>query len=103
MALPWVKYGKEPPQTVQLFDERLPRLQALPGVDKVAAVEKLPLKELIEPVDVFVESRPVTAGETPKAYPNTISPDYFSAMGITTLQGRPFTKPDRANTRAWSW
>lgn len=98
MALPWVKYGKDPALTVQLFDELLPRLQALPGVDKVAAVEKLPLKELIEPVDVFVETRPVTAGETPKAYPNTISPDYFSAMGITTLQGRAFTDKDRADT-----
>jgi predicted permease len=97
MALPWIKYG-EAPKKVALFDEILPRLQALPGVDQVAAVEKLPLKEPIEPVDIFLQSRPTIAGETPKAYPNLVSPDYFSVMGISRLQGRGFTNQDRAET-----
>lgn len=95
MSLPWIKYG-EAPKKVALFDQILPQLQALPGVDQVAAVEKLPLKEPIEPVDVFLESRPAIAGETPKAYPNIVSPDYFSVMGISRLQGRGFTNQDRA-------
>ncbi|HXE88034.1 MAG TPA: FtsX-like permease family protein, partial [Hyphomicrobiaceae bacterium] len=97
MALPWIKYG-EAPKKVALFDEILLRFQAVPGVDQVAAVEKLPLKEPIEPVDVFLENRPATAGETPKAYPNIVSPDYFSVMGISRLQGRGFTNQDRAET-----
>jgi len=95
MALPWIKYG-EAPNKVALFDEVLPRLRAVPGVEQVAAVEKLPLKEPIEPVDVFLASRPAVAGETPKAYPNIVSPDYFSLMGISRLQGRSFTDEDRA-------
>lgn len=95
MALPWIKYG-EAPKKVALFDELLPRLQAVPGVDQVAAVEKLPFKEPIEPVDVFLENRPAIAGETPKAYPNVVSPNYFSVLGISRLQGRGFTNQDRA-------
>jgi putative ABC transport system permease protein len=97
MALPWIKYG-EAPKKVALFDQLLPRLQALPGVEKVAAVSKLPLKEPIEPVDVWVEGRPAAAGQVPKAYPSIISPDYFSVMGISLLQGRAFTNRDRAET-----
>lgn len=97
MALPWIKYG-EPPKKVALFDELLPRIQALPGVDKVAAVDKLPLKEPIEPVDIFIENRPAVAGQVPKAYPSIVSPDYFVTMGISLLQGRGFTNKDRAES-----
>ena len=97
MALPWIKYG-EAPKKVALFDQLLPRLQALPGVEKVAAVDKLPLKEPIEPVDIFAENKPTKVGEVPKAYPSIISPDYFSVMDIALLQGRAFTPQDRADT-----
>jgi putative ABC transport system permease protein len=95
MAMPHVKYGEDSAK-YGLLDRLLPQLAAIPGVEGAAAVQFLPLKEPIEPTHFWIDGRPAqTEGEVPQAYPNQVSPSYFSLMGMALRQGRGFTEQDR--------
>jgi len=87
------RYGK-PEQQVAFYQKLLDRLGALPGVHAVGAITNLPLGhgEMISWLaveghnfdeKVFFQTRSVT-------------PRYFTAMGIRLLEGRFFTDDDSA-------
>jgi putative ABC transport system permease protein len=86
----------------QFFDDLASRLRALPGVTAVAVSDTVPPSG-------FVHSRPLSAlqasGMRPMDRPSdqgsgriaawrSVSPGYFSALGIPVLQGRAFQEGD---------
>lgn len=94
--------GKSSAKKINFIEQIVERLKVLPGVQAAAATDSLPLTqfERITPVDV--EGRPpidlskLKQGEvrvTPVSRP-TVTPDYFSAMGIPVKSGRAFTSQD---------
>jgi putative ABC transport system permease protein len=86
----WMQPTTTRPQVTLL--DLLQRLRTQPGVDSVAAVSSLS-RSTEPPRQGFVleQSQP---DETPLANFQGITPDYFDAMGIPLLKGRPFTERD---------
>lgn len=70
----------------------LSRVESLPGVDAAATTMTYPLGDIdiVFPPHVFGEP----PSRTPDSGLNSISPDYFRALGIPVVQGRAFTNAD---------
>jgi putative ABC transport system permease protein len=76
------------------YQQVLERLQALPGVQSVGAVSRLPLAG-------GNSSRSFSVPGNEKGYSADIrvsTPDYFRAMGIPLLRGRSFSESDLGNS-----
>jgi len=77
------------PQAVEFFRNLFAKLQALPGVEAVGAVNSLPLSNS-EGLRMFaVDGYPNQKGQLAEAL--QVTPNYFSAMRIPLIAGRLFT------------
>lgn len=92
--------GKSGVSKARFIEEVVERLKALPGVQSAAATDSLPLTELARIGVADVEGRPpIDFGRAkrsdviPFSRP-TVTPDYFSAMGIAVKSGRAFTSQE---------
>lgn len=70
----------------------LPSLAALPGVESVAAAQKLPLRGSGDNWGIGIRGRPDLNATT--AF-RMVTPGYFAALGAPILQGRTFQPSDR--------
>ncbi|MFY9611403.1 MAG: ABC transporter permease [Blastocatellia bacterium] len=95
LSLPQYKYRQEPQQS-EFFQRLLERVEALPGVRSAALTSVLPLSSNNSKNAFALEGREGTDNEW--ANLRIISPDYFGAMAIPVLSGRPFTKGDASGT-----
>jgi predicted permease len=87
---PTGRYDSKPSQ-MAYYHELLERLQQIPGVRYVAAVNNPPLSS-VNTTTVYE-----APDGTSKLIPTrTISEQYFAAMGIPLLAGRPFTAEDQS-------
>ncbi|MGH9863454.1 MAG: ABC transporter permease, partial [Candidatus Acidiferrales bacterium] len=95
VALPESKYPQAA-QVLPFYDQLLNRLVTLPGVKAAAITTGVPLTGGRE-TSFFVEAKPPARPEDmPLAFFDTVSADYFRAMGIPLRQGRFFTSADNA-------
>ena len=78
------------------YDKALDQVKTIPGVEAVGSINTLPLSK--GPTLGFrVDGREVTTPDKwPPANYRNVSPDYFTAMNIPVVEGRPFTKNDKA-------
>lgn len=90
--------GYEADRAVDYFETVEQRVRALPGVRAAAFGEIIPLSDRSASMDVFAGDR-TYAQEDPgvEAMANRVTPEYFSAMDITVLDGRSFAVTDRAD------
>jgi putative ABC transport system permease protein len=98
LALPRSKYA-EPPAVASFYAELLRRVRGLPGVQAAAFISHLPLSGGTGfSQSISVEGRPFVPG-APTHEPNlqSISPDYFRALGIRLVRGRTFNDSDVAS------
>jgi predicted permease len=72
------------------------RLAALPGVDHAGAVNWLPLGGALISGSIIVEGIPESRRGLWASKP-AVTADYFRALGIPLMRGRPFTERDSAN------
>lgn len=92
--------GKASPQKVNFIKQIVERLQALPGVQAVAATDSLPLTQFNRISPAEIEGRPpinlrtAKPGEVKPVSRPTVTFDYFNAMGIALRSGRTFTLQD---------
>ena len=94
IALPGAKY-RPPEKRIAFFSQLLERVRAIPGVQSAGTNSGLPLAGSNWGRSLTVEGFPVlSVGEAPMINHCVISPDYFSAMGITILKGRDFDERD---------
>jgi putative ABC transport system permease protein len=91
----------EPDQQAGFFHRTLESMNALPGVESVAAVSPLPFGGSGEVSTFGIEGAPpALPGEEAGAFFFTISPGYFKTMGIPVLSGRDFLEADgKASSR----
>jgi putative ABC transport system permease protein len=87
------------PQQVEFFDELLTRLHRLPGAAAIALSDTIPpsgamRSTIYSAIEVTGGPRP-TEGTGGMVDWRAVTPDYFSALGITMLRGREFTREDQ--------
>jgi predicted permease len=85
---------------VQFYEQLLPRLAALPGVESVSAGFPLPLSQNNIGISFSIEGRPVAKGDEPGAPVTIVTPDFFHTMRIPVLSGRAFLPTDDSKTPA---
>jgi putative ABC transport system permease protein len=78
------------------FEEIAAGIRTLPGVKEVGGIDDLPLgTELRQATRFIVEGQPIPdSGARPIAEFRTVSPGYFSALGIPLRAGRLFNEDD---------
>ena len=84
------------PEKRRLFYQNLlPRLESLPGIESAGIINFLPLSGWAAYSYFTVEDGPsLPSGEKFSAYGRAVSPNYFRTMGIPMLKGRAFTEYD---------
>lgn len=100
--VPVMTYGKTPEQTVSFYKEAIRRVEALPGVDRVAVGTAVPWRDagIFGPGFEYSTDRFVRqSGEDyPHARFRTVSPGFFSSLGIPLITGRDFNDLDRKDS-----
>jgi putative ABC transport system permease protein len=90
IAVPSTRY-KEARERAAIYQRILERLETLPGVISVGAINILPLRG-VGSSRVFIEGQPMPEpGNEQLASQRVVTPDYFRALGIPLLTGRTFT------------
>jgi predicted permease len=90
ISLPGAKYP-EIAQQIAFFDEVIGRVKALPGVQAVGVASAIPLTGWQNQTPFLAEGRQEMSQQEEL---DTVSPDYFRAMGIPLQAGRTFTEQD---------
>ena len=94
ISLPNGKYPRRP-NIDAFYDQLLPRVKSLPGVQFASASMSLPPDRLVMHNPFVVEGQPVPAGQSaPSAEELLVTPDYFKTLGIPLLRGRNFDDAD---------
>lgn len=95
VAIPAERYAT-PAQQNAFFEEVVSRLKAHPQIEAAAAAVGLPLTQFLAVTPYSVGGRDVLPlPQRPLAGLRTVTPDYFSTMGIPLISGRTFTADDR--------
>jgi putative ABC transport system permease protein len=98
LTLPDARY-KEDERRLAFFDQLLPRLRALPGVQAASSVLGLPLSGLDLIISFEIKGRPpVPPAQQPAMQVRVATPDYFGTIGIPLRRGRFFTDDDTAGS-----
>ena len=83
------------PERTAFYQQAVQRMQSLPGVRGVGGISFLPLTMQGRTTGIAVEGQPPPApGQVPFADFRSVSPGYFTTMGISLLQGRDFSWND---------
>jgi putative ABC transport system permease protein len=96
IRLPDAAY-KTPELRATVVQRMLDAVRVLPGVEFVATTQNVFLPGFSYQTLVRVKDRPTPDGQAHTVQFRRISPDYFKAMQIKTLQGRGFTDDDVAD------
>src|SRR5262249_12315864 len=96
ISLPEARYSAEASRAT-FFRGLLERAHNLPGVQAAAISMSLPPDLLAMTNPYTVEGRPLPPGSSPPAVAQLlIGGDYFRALGVPLLRGRPFNSTDVA-------
>ena len=97
--VPVMSYGKTPEQVVGFYKETIRRIKTLPGVDGVSVGSQVPWRDAgnLGPGFQFSADGHVRAPgeEDPRGRLRTISPGFFSSVGVPMVAGRDFDERDR--------
>ncbi|MGJ5819038.1 ADOP family duplicated permease [Paludibaculum fermentans] len=98
VSVPVMSYGKTPEQVLNFYKESIRQISALPSVDGVALGTFMPWRDggNFGPGFSFTaEGRvPAPGEEDPRARFRTVSPGYFSSLGVPLIAGRDFNESD---------
>ncbi len=94
IGLPATAYPR-PENIISFFDQLMPRLRAIPGVESVTTTWPLPLSGSNNISSFDIEENPAPEGQQPDSPMRIVGPDYFKTMGIPIRQGRGFEATDQ--------
>jgi putative ABC transport system permease protein len=99
LNVPVISYGRTPDQITGFYKEAMRRITELPGVERVAVGAVVPWRDAgtFGPGFEFSADGYVRAPgeEYPRARFRTISPGFFSSLGVPMIAGRDFNDADR--------
>jgi predicted permease len=95
--VPVVSYTRKPEEIAAFYKEAIRRISALPGVEQVALGTVVPWRDRGFFAAQFTAEgyRKANGEEDPRARFRTVSPGFFSALGVRIIAGRDFTDSDR--------
>jgi predicted permease len=86
---------RTPGQLIAYWDQVQERLSAIPGVERVALTNTVPMGGSIGIMGFSIAGRPEPApGETPLSHFASVSPGFFQTLGIPIVRGREFEPAD---------
>ena len=85
----------DPGKTRAAWNDVLDRARRVPGVQAVAMVDTVPMREGSNPIGYRTTPAEVPDNQQPLALANSVTPDYLEVMGIALRQGRFLTDQDR--------
>ena len=88
----------KPEQLKRLYSEIPEAMEAIPGVQSASLATCGLSSGCLDSSDVKLRQSGVSVQSHVVAQVNTVTPGYFSTVGISLLQGRIFTAGDRENT-----
>jgi len=94
ISLPGAAYPKNE-NVVAFFDNFLPRVRAIPGVDAASTIIPLPLSGSNMVTTFDMADHPLPEGQRQAAPVRMISTDYFRTTSIPVRQGRVFDERDQ--------
>jgi putative ABC transport system permease protein len=94
VQLPDAAYPKNE-NVIAFFEQLLPRIRALPGVESASVIVPLPLTGSNMVTSFDNADAPMPEGQRPAAPIRIIASDYFATMGIPVRQGRVFDERER--------
>ena len=97
--VPLISFERKPEQVAGFYKEIIRRVSELPGVQRVAIGTIVPWRDAgtFGPGFQFTAEgyAKVNGEEDPRARFRTVSPGFFSALGVPIIAGRDFTDADR--------
>jgi predicted permease len=97
--VPILSYERPPDQVAQMYKEAIRRIDELPGVERAAVGTIVPWRDAggFGPGFQFTAEGYAKADgeEDPRARFRTVSPGFFSALGVPLIAGRDFSDADR--------
>jgi predicted permease len=95
--VPVVSYTRKPEEITGFYREAIRRISALPGVEQVALGTVVPWRDPGFFAAQFMAEgyRKANGEEDPRANFRTVSPGFFSALGVRLIAGRDFNEGDR--------
>jgi putative ABC transport system permease protein len=95
--VPVVSYTRKPEQIASFYREAIRRIAALPGVEQVALGTIVPWRDQGFFAAQFMAEgyRKANGEDDPRAQFRTVSPGFFSALGLRVIAGRDFNEADR--------
>jgi len=88
----WDRYSHD--QHFRFYEQLLPTLSAIPGVQAASAGWPLPLSSSHATISVGIEGRPMAPGDLPSETIAVVMPGFFETLRIPLLSGRTFTNHD---------
>jgi len=86
-------------QRIQFFEGLRERIEALPGVETVGMISRLPILQTAGNVAIWAPERPPeTNNDAPWADRRIVLPGYFATMGIPLVEGRVLQANDVAGS-----
>jgi putative ABC transport system permease protein len=89
--LPGDRYEEEGPK-VRRVEDVIRRLEALPGIETVAASNTVPLWGGWSEGSLVLQSRPFPSGEEPTLIWTGATAGFFPVLGLSVIRGRPLTE-----------
>ena len=95
--VPVVSYTRKPETVTTFYKEAIRRIGELPGVEQVALGTVVPWRDPGFFAAQFTAQgyKKANGEEDPRAQFRTVSPGFFSALGVRLIAGRDFTDGDR--------
>jgi predicted permease len=95
--VPVVSYTRKPEEITAFYKEAIRRISELPGVEQVALGTVVPWRDRGFFAAQFTAEgyRKANGEEDPRARFRTVSPGFFSALGVRIIAGRDFNDNDR--------
>jgi predicted permease len=90
----------DPGRTRAAWRDLLDRARRVPGVQTIAIVDTVPMREGSNPVSYSVSAAPPPEQNPPMVLANSVTPDYLKVTGIPLRRGRFFTDDDRKGTES---
>jgi putative ABC transport system permease protein len=97
--VPIVSYGRTPEEIINFYREAIRRIDALPGVDRVALGTQVPWRDAnsLGPGFLVAAEGHIkgTREEDPRILFRVVSPGFFAALGTPLIAGRDFNDDDK--------